>query len=189
MTLDNLKIPELNLKRTLTTADDDEKTKKVTTSPSSSLPASNPPLKCQHIIIQSKPFSNEKIQRYEKFGKTLVFSSIYSPYPWKEYENFDYILLDISNDSCLKWFEINFNNIPEYVEITGVVNKLEKYELNENDKDNWINFCDNVLDHIPQEQPFKHLFDGEHTKKKCVCQSTAYTLASCLCGLLGLKKP
>ena len=145
--------------------------------------------KIQHIILMSKDFSQEKILRYQKYGKVLVFAEINTPYPISKYIEFDYILIDVSKDINLRWFEAQYKSIPESTEISARPYLLEKYEWDENiDKNSWLSFADNILDNIPTVKVFKEQFDMEHVKSKILRSSLGMTALKGLCSICGLKK-
>ena len=143
----------------------------------------------QHIILKSSVFSAEDAKIYSDHGKTLCFQKVNIPYDFSDYSDYDYILIDISKDKNLKYFESIYKSIPESTEITGIPCLIERLEYDgPSDANHWLSFCKNIIDEIPSAQVFKSELDNEHTKAIIKRSNILLTSGKLLCSCLGLKK-
>lgn len=143
----------------------------------------------QHIILKSSVFTDSDIKIYSAHGKTLCFQKVNIPYLLNDYSDYDYILIDISKDKNLKWFESIYKQIPESAEITGIPSLIERLEYDgPNDLTHWLSYVKNIIDEIPEMQVFKSELDEQMTKSVIKRSNILITSGKLLCGCLGLKK-
>jgi hypothetical protein len=145
--------------------------------------------KIQHIILKSSAFSESDIKIYSCHGKTLCFQKVNFPYDFSNYADYDYILIDISKDKNLKYFESVYKQIPKSTEIIGIPNLIERLEYDgPSDLTHWLSYCRNIINDIPSAQVFKNELDFEHTKSIIQRSNILITSGKLLCGCLGILK-